>query len=617
MRKAGFILVVVLLFSSFPMTIFAAKNPDVTPSGIAYPELKQYVDEYAADYIGTTTTGASVVIVKDGELIINTSFGYADLENQLEVTPDTVFEWGSATKLLVWTSVMQLVEQGKLDLEEDIQEYLPEGFFTKLHYDTPISMLNLMHHDAGWEDKYTDLFYHSAEEVKPLEEMLHIFEPSQMNKPGELVAYSNYGVALAGYIVERIAHQSFYEYVNENIFTVLDMKDTAIHPSQEDNKGVAAKRETIQGYLVNKKGSFNISKNNRIFIGLYPAGSAIGTAEDAAKFIVALMPPEGEKSPLFQNNNSLNEMLTTSDYYDNGLPRNAHGFWHGMYAVNVLEHAGNTDSFSSNLTFSKEENLGVIVMTNQLGESGLSYGLPTLVYGDYSVAEDAKVLPDAHELEGSYRMARQSYNGFTKLMGFLSNKLIAEDNNTFTALGMSFEQVAPYVFRSKNEYNLFLHFTMNGGTVEKVSMMTSDLMPSTFSQKLFIIVSFICAAACALFIIVSLLATSIGRIKNRKKVVRFTVMKKWMVLLELAGVVAFVNFALLAIRTIQYASYASLTIHFWVYYAYMALVVVCVSVIIAQWSKATYTRRQKIRYVFSCVTALLLTALIIGWELYR
>ena len=131
---------------------------------------------------------------------------------------------------------MQLVEQGKLDLEEDIQAYLPEEFFTKLQDDTPYQMLNLMHHDAGWEDKYTDLFYLSAEEVKPLKDMLIYREPSQVQKPGEVVAYSNYGVALAGYIVERITGQPFYEYVNENIFAILDMKDTTIHPSQEDNK---------------------------------------------------------------------------------------------------------------------------------------------------------------------------------------------------------------------------------------------------------------------------------------------------------------------------------------------------------------------------------------------
>lgn len=118
-----------------------------TPSGIPYTELIEHVDEYAAKYIGTTTAGASVLMVKDGEIILNTSYGYADVENKVKITPETVFEWGSVTKLLVWTSVMQLVEQGKLDLEEDIRAYLPDGFFTKLHYDKPITMLNLMHHN--------------------------------------------------------------------------------------------------------------------------------------------------------------------------------------------------------------------------------------------------------------------------------------------------------------------------------------------------------------------------------------------------------------------------------------------------------------------------------------
>ena len=82
-------------------------------------------------------------------------------------------------------------------------------------------------------------------------------------------------------------------------------------------------------------------------------------------------------------------------------------------------------------------------------------------------------------------------------MGFLMiDKLKVEDDNKFTAFGMSFEQVAPYVYRSTNEYNLFLHFTMNDGEVAKVSMMTSDLMPTTFNQKLFMMISFLCAVAC-------------------------------------------------------------------------------------------------------------------------
>ena len=135
-------------------------------------------------------------------------------------------------------------------------------------------------------------------------------------------------------------------------------------------------------------------------------------------------------------------MQTTSDFYDDGFPRNAHGFWEGLYKVDVLEHAGNTDSFSSNFTFSKEEKLGVIVMTNQKGEAGLSYGLPALVYGEYSAADGNQTMPNAQELEGSYNMARQPYKGFSKLYGALSTGDIeATEPNRFNDYGMTFEQI--------------------------------------------------------------------------------------------------------------------------------------------------------------------------------
>ncbi|CAM3276793.1 serine hydrolase [Filibacter tadaridae] len=618
MKKAFVISVLMMILCYFPSTALAAIIQGNTPSGIAYSDLKQQVDDYAADYIGNTTVGASIAVVKDGELIINTSYGYADLEKQVEVTPDSVFEWGSATKLLVWTSVMQLVEQGKLDLDENIQKYLPKDFFTKLHYDTPITMLNLMHHDAGWEDKYTDLFYLSADDVKPLLEVLHISEPSQVNKPGEVVAYSNYGVALAGYIVESITGQPFYEYVNEHIFTVLDMKDTAIHPSQKDNKGVAEKRESIHGYSVANKGEFSRSKNERVFIGLYPAGSAIGTAEDAAKFIATLMPADGKSSPLFQSNDTLTKMLTTSGFYDNGIPRNAHGFWEGMYGVDVLEHGGNTDSFSSNFTFSKEEKLGVIIMTNQTAESGLSYGLPVLVYGDYATTKDEEMLPDTHELKGDYFQARQAYKGFSKLMGVLmTGHLKVIDENSFSMLGMTFKQIAPYVYKSTNDYNMFIHFTMNAGEVEKASMMVTDLLPVSKSMNLFIMVSLIASVIAILSIIVSLLTIIINAFRNRKKAVSFTPMKKWNALLNLAGGVALLNFAIMAFRVYSYVSYESLMIHFGIFYGYIVFVGVCVGMIGVQWKKASYTRMQKVGYILSCVAALLLVGLIVGWELYK
>ena len=612
MRKI-ILLVLVLVFCS-AATVSA--NEDVmTPSGIPYTDLRNRVDEYVSKYIGTSTAGANIVIVKDGEIFMNTSYGYAHIENQINVTPDTVFEWGSVTKLLVWTSVMQLIEQGKLELNEDIRTYLPDGLLTKLQYDTPITMLNLMHHNAGWEEGYIDLFYKSADEIKPLEEMLHITKPYQVHEPGSIVAYSNYGVALAGLIVEHLTGQPFYEYVNEHIFSILNMKDTSIHPTQQDNLNIATKRNAVFGYRVSD-GELSISKNERIFIGLYPAGSAIGTITDLAKFMTALMPADGENSPLFQNNRTLEEMLTTSDFYDDGFPRNAHGFWEILYAVNVLGHAGNTDSFSSNFIFSKEHRLGLIILTNQKNEVELSYGLPTLLFGQYSPANSNQSMPNVQKHDGSYYWARQPYKGFGKLYGALNvTKIEVTEPNRMNAFGGTYEQIVPFLFKSTDDSNDFLHVTLNNDQVEKISTLTSDMIPVSQSSKIYKLLSMLAITFIILYTVITLLVSLIQSINNRKKTVQ-SPLKKWEYLLILTNIIPVINIIFLFYRTLNYTPYAALRIHFWINYLYIIIVAVCIVALLLKWRKMSTTRGQKIRNILSCVCALLLIILIFGWELY-
>ena len=139
MKKMIQVFVIILLAGMAPFT--AALE---TPSGIPISDLEQFVDEFAAEHIGVKTAGASIAILKDGELVFNKTYGYA-VQDETEVTKDSVFEWGSATKLLVWTSVMQLAEQGKINLNNDIREYLPENFLKKIKYEIPVTMYNLMH----------------------------------------------------------------------------------------------------------------------------------------------------------------------------------------------------------------------------------------------------------------------------------------------------------------------------------------------------------------------------------------------------------------------------------------------------------------------------------------
>ena len=243
-------------------------------------------------------------------------------------------------------------------METDINEYLPEGLFKKMEYDYPITILNLMLHNAGWEDQTAaEVFYYSENETLELGETLRKNEPKQIYKPNSIVDYSNYGVCLAGYIVEEISGQPFYEYVDQHIFEPLHMNDTSIHPTGQDHLDLVQRRNEIEGYTKDLK----LIPENRVYVTFYPTGAAIGTAEDLGKFLAVLMPVEGSHV-LFKNRDTLNEMLSTSLYYEGtSTPRFAHGFVEKEYWVPTLMHEGNFKGFSIKLVFDPKSKFGMVL----------------------------------------------------------------------------------------------------------------------------------------------------------------------------------------------------------------------------------------------------------------
>ncbi len=148
------ILSAVTAFSIFCTPVQAEENS--TPSGIEFVNIGTEIDSYAAENEDSFASFAAAVFSGD-EVLYSSHFGFIDRENQIAADENSVYEWGSISKMFVWVSVMQLHEQGKLDLEADIQTYLPEGFLTKLKYDEPITMINLMNHNAGCS--CTPLYY--------------------------------------------------------------------------------------------------------------------------------------------------------------------------------------------------------------------------------------------------------------------------------------------------------------------------------------------------------------------------------------------------------------------------------------------------------------------------
>jgi CubicO group peptidase (beta-lactamase class C family) len=139
--------------------------------------------------------GAVIVIVKNGDVIFSKGYGYADVKGRVPVSPTaTLFRPGSISKLFTWTAVMQLVEQGKLNLDHDVNEYL--DFQVPHTFGRPVTVGNLMTHTPGFEEVLKDLMVDRAADLPSLQAFVIAHQPNQIYVPGTIPAYSNYGADL-------------------------------------------------------------------------------------------------------------------------------------------------------------------------------------------------------------------------------------------------------------------------------------------------------------------------------------------------------------------------------------------------------------------------------------
>lgn len=350
------------------------------PSGLAYGDLPAAIEAYVSNH-EKTTCGMNVIVYDRDETIYENSFGYANKESNLLSNANTVYEWGSISKLMVWISVMQLYEEGKLDLKADIQNYLPEGFLTNLRFDEPMTMIDLMNHQAGFQDTY---FIQTANisELTSLEAALRTRQPKQVYAPGEHTAYSNWGAALAAYIVQRVSGTDYVSYVHEHILEPLQMEHTSIGPDYGDNEWVRNRRMKLKCYDADGE---RIGGAGLYYILLYPAGSAAGTIGDLGKLARALTPDDAHPSPLFKKQATLREMETPTGFYGStDVEKNLHGLFASYYGIETLGHGGNTFGCSSMLQFDPVSGVGMVLMTNQAHETIYNYDMYELVYGKFA-----------------------------------------------------------------------------------------------------------------------------------------------------------------------------------------------------------------------------------------
>lgn len=411
-----------LMLTAATITSAAAKKEDTSaklPSEITVNEFQSELEDinYENGEFDTLFASAAVGVFQGDEVLYTGYFGNIDIENQIPANENSVYEWGSISKTLIWVSAMQLYEQGILDLDRDVREYLPDGFFQRLSYDEPITMMNLMNHNAGWQETTRPIWKTDENAILPLGEELQAIEPAQVHRPGEVVAYSNYGAAVAGYVIECVAGQDYCEYVHEHIFEPLGMEHTALNPAHSDNAWVYENRKKIKSYRFSLGLCIDLG-NCLNYVPGYPAGAAAGTLSDLMTYAQALV---NDDAPLFNSPETQELMFTGTDFYgESDIPLCAHGFWCTEYAVRTYGHNGATTAGQANMIFDLDSKTGLVVMVNEPnGNVFLSY-TPEMVFGVLSPEKYASGTAEKTKLDGHFLNARSTHRGMLKFLPYLS-----------------------------------------------------------------------------------------------------------------------------------------------------------------------------------------------------
>jgi len=308
--------------------------------------------------------GAVVVVVKDGNILVSKGYGYADVKTRTPVSPSaTLFRPGSISKTFTWTAVMQLVEQRKLDLDRDVNDYL--DFQVPHTFGRPVSIRNLMTHTPGFEEVIKDLAVDRAEDLPPLQTFVLSHQPKQIYVPGTIPAYSNYGADLAGYIVQRVSGLPFEEYIQRNIFLPLGMTHaTFVQPLPDSLKATMS-----NGYDV---ASQDAKPFELVPPEPAPDGSLSVTGSDMARFMIAhLQNGRYENAHILQQPTA--EMMHARQFsMDPAVNGMALGFYEeSRNGLRIIGHGGDLSYFHSDMHLVLDKGLGFFVSYNSSGKGDL------------------------------------------------------------------------------------------------------------------------------------------------------------------------------------------------------------------------------------------------------
>ena len=447
--------------------------------------------------------GGVIVVVKDGKVLFAHGYGYADLKTHAPVSPaTTLFRIGSVSKLFTWTAVMQLVEQHKLDLDRDINDYL--DFKIPAKFGKPITLRDLMTHTPGFEDTARDLLPATPAGVD-LERYLKQHIPARIFPPGETVAYSNYGAGLAGYIVQRVSGEPFDDYIQRHILGPLAMH----HSTFEQPLPAGFAPLLAKGYTSASDGEAKPFE----LVNPAPAGAMSTSALDMANFMIAQLQDGRFGDTRILSQSTAEQMHSLQHTSAPGL----NGFDLGFYQENrngqrIIGHGGDTIVFHSDLHLLLDANVGVFMSFNSAGKNGAVNDVRSDIfrafldrYFPWHVApqpawKDAKA--DAVRVAGSYESSRRNQSAlrFFYLLGQASVQPQPDGTITVSVLTddagnpLHWREIGPLHYREVHGQTLLdfvadaqgriLYFATSENPASILQRVPARLSPSTFGPLL-------------------------------------------------------------------------------------------------------------------------------------
>jgi CubicO group peptidase (beta-lactamase class C family) len=321
------------------------------------------VDDYVqAEMQKQRIPGVSVAVVKAGEIVLAKGYGYANVELQVPVKPETIFQSGSVGKQFTATGIMMLIEEGKLSLDDPITKYFSDAPSSWQN----ITVRHLLTHTAGTTDYPSDFDfrrdYTEDELLKRAGAIPLAFQP------GEKWSYSNLGYVMLGILIHKVSGKFYGDFLKERIFTPLGMTTARIISEEDIVPNRAAGYRLVKGALKNQgwvSPSLNTTADGALYLTVY----------DMAKWDAALYTEKLLKKA------SLEQMWTPVKL--NSGKTEDYGFGWGIDEVRghrIIEHGGSWQGFKAQISRYVNDKLTVIVFANliQANQAKLAHGIAAI-----------------------------------------------------------------------------------------------------------------------------------------------------------------------------------------------------------------------------------------------